>query len=71
MKLVCHPKSRPGDRLADGGDVGVGREAHLAALEIDGERRGAGTGGSTGDGLYSAVAIHAGDLEDEFLSHVI
>ena len=31
----------------------------------------AGAGGGTGDGLYAAVAIHAGDLEDEFLSHVI
>ena len=38
--LIGDPKSRPGDRLADRGDVGVGREAHLPALEIDGNRRG-------------------------------
>ena len=59
------------DRLGDRGHVGVGRQAHLAALEIDGKGRGARTRGGTRDGLYAAVAIHAGDLEDEFLSHVI
>ena len=51
--------------------VGVRRQAHLAALEIDRDGRGSGARGGTGDGLYAAVAIHAGDLEDEFLSHVI
>ena len=59
------------DRLGDRGHIGVGRQAHLAALEIDGKGRGARTRGGTRDGLYAAVAIHAGDLEDEFLSHVI
>ena len=59
------------DRLGDRGHVGAGRQAHLAALEIDGDGRGARTRGGTRDGLYAAVAIHAGDLEDEFLSHVI
>lgn len=59
------------DRLGDRGHVGAGRQAHLAALEIDGKGRGARTRGGTRDGLYAAVAIHAGDLEDEFLSHVI
>jgi hypothetical protein len=59
------------DRPGDGGDVGTGREAHFAALEVDGERRGAGTSGGTGDGLHAAVAIHAGDFEDQFFGHVI
>ena len=59
------------DRLGDRGYVGAGRQTHLAALEIDGKGRGARTRGGTRDGLYAAVAIHAGDLEDEFLSHVI
>ena len=47
------------------------RQAHLAAFEIDGKRRSTSAGGGTRDGLYAAVAIHAGDLEDEFLNHVI
>ena len=51
--------------------VGLRRETHLPALEINGERRSACAGRGAGDGLYAAVAIHAGDLEDEFLSHVI
>src|SRR6187401_1078351 len=59
------------DRPGDGGDVGLPGQAHLAALEIDGDWRGAGAGGGPGDGLDAAVAIHAGDLEDEFFSHVI
>lgn len=71
LKLGSDPEAGPCDRLGDGGDVGVGRETHLPALEVDGERRDARTGGGTGDGLYAAVAIHASDLEDEFLSHVI
>ena len=59
------------DRLGDRGDVGALGKTHLPALEVDGERRGTRAGGGTGDGLYAAVAIHAGDLEDEFLCHVI
>src|SRR4029453_4022490 len=59
------------DRLGDRRHIGAGWQAHLAALEIDGKGRGARTRGGTRDGLYAAVAIHAGDLEDEFLSHVI
>ena len=59
------------DGPGDGGNVRTGRQAHLAALEIDGNRRRTGTRGGTGDGLDAAVAIHAGDLQDEFLSHVI
>jgi len=59
------------DGLADGGHVGPGGQTHLAALEIDGNGRCARTRGGTCYGLYAAVAIHAGDLEDEFLSHVI
>ena len=58
-------------RLGNGGDVGTGRQAHFARLEVDGERRRAGAGCGTGDGLHAAVAIHASDLEDEFVSHVI
>src|SRR5258708_7822102 len=58
---------RPGDRR----NVGAGGQAHFAALEIDRDRRGAGAGGGAGDGLYAAIAVHAGDLEDEFLRHVI
>ena len=69
--LRSDAESRPSDRLADRGHVGVGRETHLPALEIDGEGCSAGARRGTGDGLYAAVAIHAGDLEDEFLSHVI
>ena len=56
LKLGSHPEPCPRDRLADGGDVGVGREAHLPALEIDGDRRGAGARRGPGDGLYAAVA---------------
>ena len=59
------------DRPGDGGDVGAGGQTHLAALEVDGKRRGAGAGSGTGDGLDAAVAIHAGDFEDQFVSHVI
>ena len=59
------------DRLGDGSDIRPFGQAHLAALEIDGKGSGARTRGGTRDGLYAAVAIHAGDLEDEFLSHVI
>ena len=59
------------DRLGDGGNIGAGRQAHFAALEIDRNGSGARAGCGTGDGLDAAVAIHAGDLEDEFLSHVI
>ena len=65
------PESGTLDRAGDGRNVGPGGQAHFAALEIDGERRGAGAGSSPGDGLYAAVAIHASDLEDEFVSHVI
>ena len=64
-------EARALDRPGDGGDVGAGGQAHFAALEVDGERRGAGASGGTGDGLDAAVAIHARDLEDEFFSHVI
>ena len=64
-------ETRALDRLGNRCDVGALGKTHLPALEVDGERRGAGAGGGTGDGLYAAVAIHAGDLEDEFLSHVI
>ena len=64
-------EARALDRPGDGGDVSAGRQAHLAALEVDGNRRGAGAGGSPGDGLDAAVAIHAGDFEDQFVSHVI
>src|SRR5215211_1775846 len=59
------------DRLGDRGHVGAGGQTHLAVLEIDGKGGGARARGGTRDGLYAAVAIHAGDLEDEFLSHVI
>src|SRR5690348_1715213 len=64
-------EARALDGLGDGGHVGPGGETHLAALEVDGKRRSAGTGRGARDGLYAAVAVHAGDLEDEFLSHVI
>src|SRR5260221_7776786 len=64
-------ESRALDGLGDGGHVGPFRQAHLAALEIDGDRRGAGARGGTRDGFDAAVAVHAGDLEDEFLRHVI
>ena len=59
------------DRSDDGSHVGASRQAHFTALEIDRDRRGPRACGGTGDGLDAAVAIHAGDLEDEFLSHVI
>jgi hypothetical protein len=65
------PKSGALDRPSDGGNVGPGGQAHFAALEIDGKRRGPGAGGGTGDGLDAAVAIHAGDFEDQFFGHVI
>ncbi len=65
------PKPARWMALVMAAQVGAFRQTHLAALEVDRERRGAGAGGGTGDGLHAAVAIHAGDLEDEFLSHVI
>ena len=68
---VGDAETRALNRLGDGGHVSPGRQTHLAALEVDGEGRSAGTGGGARDGLYAAVAVHAGDLEDEFLSHVI
>jgi hypothetical protein len=64
-------EARALDGAGDGGHIRPGGQAHIAALEIDRDRRGAGAGGGTGDGFDAAVAIHAGDLEDEFLSHVI
>lgn len=69
--LTCDAEAGALDRFGNGSHVGLRRETHLPALEIDGEWRSTGAGRSTGDGLYAAVAIHAGDLEDEFLSHVI
>ena len=57
--------------VPDRGDVGVRRQAHLAALEVNGNRGGTGTGGGPCHGLYAAVAVHAGDLQDQFFSHVI
>ena len=64
-------ETRALDRLGDRRDVGARGKTHFPALEVDGDRRAAGAGGGTRDGLYAAVAIHAGDLEDEFLCHVI
>ena len=69
--LGSDSEARALDRLGNCRDVRALGKTHLPALEVDGERRGAGAGGGAGDGLYAAVAIHAGDLEDEFLSHVI
>src|SRR3954470_7415831 len=70
-RLSGDPEARALDSPGDGWYIRPGGQAHFAALEIDRDRRGAGAGGSTGDGFDAAVAIHAGDLEDEFLSHVI
>lgn len=71
LKLGRDPESGALDRPGDRRDVRAFGKTHLPALQVDGERRGARAGGGTGDGLYAAVAIHASDLEDEFLSHVI
>lgn len=68
---ICDAEACALDGLGNGGYVGPGRQAQFAALEIERDRRGARARGGTGDGLYAAVAVHAGDLEDEFLSHVI
>ena len=70
-RLGGDAEARALDGLGDRRHVRPLGQAHLAALEIDRDWRGSGARGGTGDGLYAAVAIHAGDLEDEFLSHVI
>ena len=69
--LGSNPEASALDRPGDGGNVRPCGQAHFAALEIDGNGRRTGPGGGTGDGLDAAVAVHAGDLQDEFLSHVI
>jgi hypothetical protein len=68
---AVHAETGTLDSPGNGGNVRPFGQAHFAALQIDGDRRGARTGGGTGDGLDAAVAIHAGDLEDEFLSHMV
>src|SRR5690348_2527535 len=59
------------DGAGDGGHVRPCGQTHLATLEVNGKRCRPGTGRGPGDGLHAAVAIHAGDLEDQFFSHVI
>src|SRR5262249_36951299 len=69
--LGSYAKTSALNGARDGRYVGPGRQAHFAAPEIDGNRRGTRTGGGARDGLDAAVTVHAGDLEYEFLRHVI